>query len=253
MANSVNVGIITAAYNCGKYFSEYVDGLVKNQTFLPYKIAYVDDCSTDDSWQVVLDFFNIKTPTDKFSIKVNGVEFIGIRQPVNKGQATCRNIAIKYLQDCSILGICDSDDKFLPNKVAKSVEVILKYPFVSLVYSDYTMVYSDEKPNKREYKPSFIFDKLISGCFISNNSFFPASALAKIGGGYDEDLSSAEDYLLWLKLSSCGMAYHIAESLYEYKLHGENTTVKTPQEKLAKNVNLCYKKFDEWRQNQGQQ
>ena len=104
---SVLVSVIMPTYNCGKYISESVDSVI-NQTMKDWEIQIVDDCSTDNTYEV------LKPYLEKYS----NIHYY--RLPRNGGPAVARTEAIKRAQGkyCAFL---DSDDLWGPEKLEKQI------------------------------------------------------------------------------------------------------------------------------------
>ena len=235
----LKVGLITANYNNGKYFKEYWGGILC-QTTKPDYVVFCDDCSNDDSVNHVLAYFGNKAVTtiDENTIQIvdQGIKFVLIRRKVNGGPGTARNDCLRFLHNkVDIIGVYDSDDIYYKGKVEESVKVFKKYGQVGLVYSDYEVLKQSTQVKGREYKEIFSQLKLQQECIVSNNSFFLLKLAEKVGL-YDEDpeVRGPEDFQLWLLLSTISAVYHIAKSLYAYRVHDTNLTVATSHEILNK-------------------
>lgn len=97
--NKISFAIIISVYNTEKYLRGCLDSLI-NQTYADWEAYCVDDCSTDNSLNVLKEY----ALKDK-RIKVFSTEY-------NKGAAKSRNIALDFIQphpDRWIYSI-DSDD-----------------------------------------------------------------------------------------------------------------------------------------------
>jgi GT2 family glycosyltransferase len=232
MYKGLKVGIITANYNNQKYFEEYIGGLL-GQSVRPDVIAYVDDCSKEE----------FKPDVEKL-----GIPFVFAKLAKNSGPATARNIAIRELvsNGCNILGVCDSDDVYYPEKIKESLDVFVKHPEIGLVYSDYDTYNEATGEVKREFKFPYSYERLSYECIVSNNSFY-RSDIIKTVGLYDESLFGPEDYDLWLRISEVAPVYHIGKSLYKYRISGNNITVTTPIERFAEHVRKVHQKAAERR------
>jgi glycosyltransferase involved in cell wall biosynthesis len=180
---------------------------------------------------------------------IDGIQFVLFTEFKNKGPAAARNIGLEHLKNAGIQAICvtDSDDVLYPTKLEKSLKVMLKYPQVGLVYSDYDTFDMRSGETKREYKEPFSYSRLFNECIVSNNSMFATNIIETVGK-YDESLFGPEDYDLWLRIAENSAVYHIPEALYKYRLSGNNITLTTPSSRFAQHVNRVHQKAME-RQN----
>jgi glycosyltransferase involved in cell wall biosynthesis len=246
--NKVRVGTLTANYNNGKFFGECLDGIL-SQTYKPEIAVVVDDGSTDDSVsQMIVAIKTHELQTLGFLTAVNmymikGVKVVILPQKANGGPAKARNIGFEFLKQHGMQAICvaDSDDVLYPTKIEKSIAVMMKYPQVGLVYSDYDTYDMRTGETKREFKEPFSYARLFNECIVSNNSVFAANIIDMVGK-YDESLFGPEDYDLWLRIAESSAVYHIPEALYKYRLSGNNITLTTPSSKFAQHVQRVHQK-----------
>lgn len=258
MSNSkVNVAVVTPFYNYGKYFDEYVDGIFK-QTYKPKDVFLVDDCSTDDSFNIIAKYIDDNGGKETFvgSIdsvdvafsskeKIHGIKFHLLHSKENKGPSHARNIAIKLTlgqprYNPNIYAMYDMDDVYYADKIYKSIEIMHKFKQVGLVYSDYNTKNTKTGDLKREYKEPFSYERLLQECIVSTNSVIAASIFEK-SGIYDESLRVAEDYDLWLRIAEHCMIYHLPEPLFEYRITGEGATFSVDNETWQK----CWQRVKE--------
>ena len=54
MRNKKNpvVSVLMPNYNCEKYISEAIESIL-NQTYKNFEFIIIDDCSTDNSWEII--------------------------------------------------------------------------------------------------------------------------------------------------------------------------------------------------------
>ena len=109
---SVLVSVIMPTYNCGKYISESVDSVI-NQTIKDWEIQIVDDCSTDNTEEVLKPYLEKYPNIHYYRLTRNG------------GPAVARTEAIKRAQGkyCAFL---DSDDLWDPDKLEKQIAFMEK-------------------------------------------------------------------------------------------------------------------------------
>lgn len=79
-----------------------LDSLI-NQTITNYEIIAVDDCSTDNSWDILKDY------EKQYPGKLKAVH-----SPVNKHQGGAKNIGLKMAKG-EWIGFIDSDDWVVPD------------------------------------------------------------------------------------------------------------------------------------------
>jgi len=106
------VSVITPCYNCAPFIAETIKSVIA-QTYTNWEMLIVDDCSTDGSYETALQY----AANDK-RVKV-------YRMEQNSGAAACRNKAIELSQG-EYLAFLDSDDLWLPEKLEKQLQFMIK-------------------------------------------------------------------------------------------------------------------------------
>lgn len=219
------IGVFVTSYNLSRYLAVAIDSIGR-QTLQPDLVIVVDDASTDDSAKIA-----------EQALKGRGFISFVIRNDQNRGPSYSRNVAIKLLMDrgCEFIGQLDGDDFYHPTKLERSVAKLTQFPNAGMVYSDYETL---DVVNQREYtelKSPYSFELLQQNCVVSTNSVYRADAFKQCGL-FDESMRGGEDYELYLRIAKRFMIYHLAESLFTYRLHGKNITLTNP-EQVINNVN----------------
>ncbi len=100
------VSVVISVYNVKPFLPDCIESLL-HQTLDPIELIFVDDCSTDGSWDVLQEYL-AKYP-DKMKV---------LRSPENLRQGGARNIGIKNAA-ADYIGFVDSDDAVLPEMYEK--------------------------------------------------------------------------------------------------------------------------------------
>lgn len=105
---TVLVSVIMPTYNCGKYIAKSIDSVIK-QSINDWEIQIVDDCSTDNTVEVLKSYLQ----------KDNRIHYYQL--PRNGGPAVARTEAIKRATGkyCAFL---DADDLWMPDKLEKQIK-----------------------------------------------------------------------------------------------------------------------------------
>jgi len=205
------VSVITATYNYGSWFEEYYRSLL-SQERRPDQIIIVDDCSTDDTYQIIND------------IKDKEIPIFLLQTPVNSGPSAARNLGIQsYIDDTDIFAILDMDDIYYPSKILEAIKIFDKYPGIGIVCSDYNTLNTQNGQKYRECKEPFSYARLCEECIIGSAAIVKSDVFKAVGL-YDEELRVVEDYDLWLRAAEKFMIYHIPEPLHEYRVTGDGAT-----------------------------
>ena len=95
------ISVIVPAFNAEKYIS-FALQTVLAQTFDDYEVICVDDCSTDNTYNIIQDFIN----------KSNKIKLYKNNKHLGPGE--CRNIALQLAQG-EIISCFDADDAINKN------------------------------------------------------------------------------------------------------------------------------------------
>ena len=98
---------IIPSYNNADYYKKNLDSVI-NQTYKNWKIIYVDDCSTDNTHNLVNEYIKENNLKDKFML---------IKNKTNMKQAYSRYQCYKYCNDNDIICFLDGDDWLYDNFV----------------------------------------------------------------------------------------------------------------------------------------
>ncbi len=123
------ISIVMATYNGSLYLAEQIDSLVA-QSYTNIEIIIVDDCSTDNTLEIVKSF-QLKYPVIKiYSNETN----LGYIKNFEKG---C------LMANGDYIALCDQDDQWHPDKIKNMQAAIGNYP---LLYCDSILCDEELKP-----------------------------------------------------------------------------------------------------------
>ena len=112
---SIMFSIIVPMYNVEKYIEECIQSVV-NQTYSNWELIIVDDCSTDNTDEVVNQYL-----TDE--------RIHYIKNDTNSGAAVSRNRALREAKG-KWIAFLDSDDLWHPEKLEKQINYSKKVGLV---------------------------------------------------------------------------------------------------------------------------
>lgn len=113
------VSIVTPAYNCAAFISSTIKS-VQQQTYLNWELLVIDDCSIDETAEVVREF----------SRKDQRIQLLQLTK--NSGAAAARNEGITAATG-RFLSFLDSDDLWHREKLSKQVAFMLKKTVLFLI------------------------------------------------------------------------------------------------------------------------
>ncbi len=124
-----------------------------------------------------------------------------LRQP-NGGVSSARNRGIGAAGG-DWIAFLDSDDAWLPDKLAAQCAVLREYPNIRLCHTQEVWIRNGRRVNqmdKHAKSRGYIFRACLPRCVISPSAALLHRSLFDALGTFDEDLPACEDYDLWLRI-----------------------------------------------------
>lgn len=206
--NLVSVNIITR--NNGLFLRQAIQSIL-NQTYQNLEIIIIDDCSDDETSEIVM---NIKT---KIPIKY-------FRNNERFGISRSRNLGIEKSQG-EYIAVLDGDDFWNDNyKIEKQVEFLDKNTEYALVGTNVIKINTiNEKTGNIIYKNT---DSGIRTKMLFRNQFTQSSILIRKNiiknFQYDNALEVWEDYDLWLRIGRKYKFANLSDFSTSYRIHKNN-------------------------------
>jgi len=205
------VSAVIPTHDNAEMAAEAVESVLA-QTYTAREIIVVDDGSSDDT-------------VDRLS-RFEG-RICLIRQE-HMGPAVARNAGIKAAKG-ELVAFLDSDDLWLPEKLARCIDGLQRHPEAGVVY---TAVRIHEMDANRKYVlPQYTMSgKLARALFVEckgvNTSTLVVrrSCLDRINM-FDEELFRAQDWDLMIRLAEEFEYLHVPEVLTERRLHARSLSV----------------------------
>lgn len=219
------ISVAMTTYNGSKYIIKQLDSL-KNQSRKINELVICDDCSTDNTVELVNDY-----------IKSNNLEGWNIYSNENNiGFINNFKQAIKKTTG-DIIFLCDQDDEWCVNKISTMNDIIEKNNQVKLLSCSLAFIDENCKPYTPSNIPSW-YQKMISTSpeeitpidFISicNTNFAPGCTMCftrEICDKYcnmDYEYELPHDWLLALIASVDNGYFHLNKPLINYRIHSSN-------------------------------
>jgi teichuronic acid biosynthesis glycosyltransferase TuaG len=222
------VSIITPSFNSARFIKECIDSVL-SQTYADWELLIVDDCSKDNSKELL---FNIekKDPRVKVTFLDNNI-----------GSAEARNIAIRQAKG-KYIAFLDSDDYWEKEKLANQIE-FMKSNDIAFSFSSYIPISED---GKVFYSPIFSIEKIGYHDYLKNTIIGCLTVVIdreKTGDFEMPNIRSSHDMALWLIIMKRGFyAYGLNENLAKYR----NVSISNTASKwrAAKDVWMVYRKIE---------
>lgn len=232
---TTSISVIIPVYNVEKYLSKCLDSII-NQTFNDIEIICVDDCSTDNSLQILNDYANKDS-----RIKV-------IRLDKNRRQGGARNAGLDVATGKYITFI-DSDDYvdsnyceiLYNNMIENDVDLVIAN------LTNYTLSDNDKlielKKNFAKYDRKSEWPSGILNFSLNDDLSIISRPVAKLYRAdiinqaqirFPENSIQEDEAFYWYYMSFVNKLFVLHQSIYNRLLHEESTMFK----KIYKNQNL---------------
>jgi teichuronic acid biosynthesis glycosyltransferase TuaG len=214
-------------FNSEAYISETINSVI-NQTYPNWELVLIDDCSTDNTLEIVQTFISKHS-----NIKL-------IKNPTNLGAAVARNKGIEAAKGAYI-AFLDGDDAWKPKKLETQL-AFMNSNDCDVCFSSYDLMNEDgtflnTQVNALKILP---YKKLLKSNYIGNlTGMYNAEVLGKI---LSPNLRKRQDWLLWLAAikKSGKPALGIEESLAYYRVRKDS--MSSNKTSLLKHNYWVYKK-----------
>ena len=223
------VSVIIPAHNCEPFIEQAVLSICR-QTERDLEIIVVDDGSTDNTRAIAEQLAASESRIVVISREHSGKPSVAR----NVGLARCKGQYVAFL---------DADDVCDPQRIARELAVFERFPEVDIVFHDFKKFADDphgdseqshlETLNFKQRAERYLTGvggstylcaedfyaflsleiPVVSTCAV----MFRKTLLARVGGGFREDLTIGEDYDLWLRLAMGRRMAFIDEVLSYYR------------------------------------
>ena len=234
------VTVITPIFNAQNFIGETIESVL-GQTYQNWEMIIIDDCSTDNSRDIV----------KEYETKDSRIKLIELKKNFG-GPARPRNIGLD-ISNGDYLAFLDADDVWLENKLQVQINEML---INNLDFTSTDSKFIDDNSIDtiiNKYKIVIFFKKIkrkatlsdvIKGNFIRTSS---AVISKNFISKFDEnkDFIGVEDIYLWMKiLNDKNIRYkYITEKLIKYRISSTSLSERGANEKQALKANLCILKF----------
>lgn len=197
------VSIITPCYNSADFIAPTLRSVLE-QSYQNWELIVVDDCSKDDTCQIVAGF-----ATEHPNIKL-------VKLPQNGGVANARNVGLAHTNG-KYIAFLDSDDIWLKDKLQKQV-AYMENKNLAMTFCAYHRIDEEGKiisakiaaPYRVSYRQLLSHNVIIFSTSLTLKSAIGDLRFKKAGH---------EDWIFWLDLFKKGIAgFGIDEALVWYRI-----------------------------------
>lgn len=218
------VSVIMPSWNTARWIGESIQSVI-DQTYQNWELLIVDDCSTDNTDEIVSSF--------------NDKRIKYFKNEVNSGAALTRNRALREARG-EWVAFLDSDDLWTKNKLEKMVNFMTMNNY-SFAYHDYEKIDEESRLlNIYVTGPKVVTKKKMyhygyPGCLAFMYSV-KAYGLIQI-----KDIKKNNDYAILLKLCKNASCFLLAENLAKYRIRKKSISHDKLGKKLRSHYDLFHK------------
>ena len=217
-APKLRISVALCTYNGSRFLPEQLASIAA-QTRLPDEMVVCDDCSSDSTREIIREFAR----TAPFPVRfVSNSANLGSTKNFEKAIGLCTG---------DLIALCDQDDIWLPEKLARQLAVLESDPSLGGVFSDAELIDASSRPIGRRLWANFLFtprdqirfqsghgaNVLLKGNVVTGATLmFRASlrpVLMPIPAIWVHDV-----WIAWMLLVHSKLTF-ISEPLMQYRLH----------------------------------
>ena len=198
------VSVITPTYNCGAFIGKTIES-VQAQSYTDWEMVIVDDCSADNTREVV----------ERYAEKDSRIHYHIL--PENSGAAVARTKAMQLAKG-DFMAFLDSDDLWMPDKLQRQLDFMQNngYAFTCTAYEqideDGILLNKTVKTVKKTN-----YNRLLLDCPVGNSSvMYNVNAIGKFEV---PNIRKRNDDALWLAmLKKEQYIYGMPDVLMQYRI-----------------------------------
>ncbi|MEH7749438.1 glycosyltransferase family 2 protein [Neobacillus drentensis] len=222
------ISIITPSYNASLFIEQTINS-VRKQTYQNWEMIIVDDCSTDNTPEIL----------EQIEKEDERIQVIFLNQ--NGGAAVARNTALQHAKG-RYVAFLDSDDCWKPEKLQKQVSFMQTNNY-AFTFTGYEVVTNEGVLlNKQVSAPAQIsYNDMLKNTIIGCLTVMIDRQL--VGNIQMTNIRTRQDLATWLAILKKGInAYGLNENLAEYRTG--NPSISRNKWKAAKMNWFVYRKVE---------
>ena len=248
----MKITVILTSYNHEKYIEQSIESVL-NQSYRDFEFIIVDDCSSDNSWNIICDYQK-KYP-----------EIITIRHEYNWHGGTVEDVVKNYATG-EYIALHHSDDVWDEQKLEKQVTAIKNAPECVAVFTNAQAI--DDDGNDYQDTEGFYYNlfqtknrsrqEWLNYFFYKGNCLCHPSILIR-KDVYEEDdffrkgLRQIPDFVKWIQVCRKHEIYVLPEKLVKFRVHknGNNESGMRGDSQIRSTIELFlmlseYSKINEY-------
>lgn len=208
------VSVIMNGYNCEKYLKQAIDSVL-SQTYKNWEIIFWDNASTDATQSIATSY---------------GPKLRYFRSDINTTLGAARNKALEQARG-ELIAFLDTDDYWLPEKLAIQVGILQKSKEVDFIYGNcYILDHQAGRQHKslRMPQPSGnVFGRFLQHYPVNLQTvLLRRSALEALDHLFDDQLMLSEEFDLFMRILYRSKAYYLDVPTAVYRIHENMSSIR---------------------------
>lgn len=216
------ISVVLPVYNGEKYLRESIES-VTAQTYQNWELLILDDCSTDNSADIAMEFAKNDSRIHYYKNEMN----LRLPRNLNRGFSLAKGNFLTWTSD---------DNRFKPEAFKKMHQALVSNK-AQFVFASCRII--DAQGKEIEYimvnglsKKKLVGMNSVGACFMYTRKAYEEA------GEYDPDLLFVEDFDYWQRLYAKFDAVTINEILYEYRWHDDALTTTMRKDVFYRNLEV---------------
>ncbi len=231
------VSVLMSNFNGADFIGKTIESVI-NQTFKDFEFIIIDDCSTDNSREIIDSFDDPRIRKIYFEHNEHLIYALNFGIDNSNGEYIAR---------------IDSDDMWEPEKLAKQVEYMDNnldcgacFTLVNVIdengkklsslQCDRVDLFKVDNCSREEWIRRFYF---FGSCLCHPSVVMRKSAIDKVGK-YNYSLVQIQDYEMWVRIAKKYPIYVLQEPLINYRWHSNNVSMPTEKAVIRSNYEFSY-------------
>lgn len=224
------ISVVMPVYNGEKFLREAIDSIL-NQTFSDFEFIIINDCSTDETEQI------IKSYDDKRIVYVKNDNNMGVAASLNRGFDLAKGEYIARM---------DADDISLPQRFKAQTEFMDNNPDIAVCGCETELFGDTDKKDTYTVfgRENMKINLLFSSCLCHPAVMLRRSVIEKEHYRYDNYFDKLEDYELWTRIILKYDFDNIHGVYFRYRIHGKQVTQNYSEEHRIKSKEIRKRLLD---------
>lgn len=207
MNNSLSVSVVLPVYNASDKLSIAIESIL-NQTFKDFELILIDDCSKDNSAEIIQNYVKM----DPRIVFIKNEENLKLSKTLNRGIDIAKG---KYIVRM------DADDFSFPDRLEKQYNYMEANPEIGVSGGSMEIMdYDGNTLRNRFYllNDSEIREKVFFFSPFSHPTIIIRKDVLLKVGLYNHDFNPAEDYELYFRIGEISKFGNLKDMLIKYRI-----------------------------------